>query len=492
MQTESATVTREPTRRLRIAVAVCAGGLALAGQFAQAAEWTRSASMSVGGVYSDNVELDSRNEKDEVYGVVTPSVSLQGKGARANVGVNAAMEMNSRSSGGTGNFNPYLNGTGDVELIEDFFYTDVFARAGQTTTDPFRASSNRAVTENENTTTTYSYGITPSIRKRLGGFATFSASTQWDQQFSANDDFDDSSEQSYRASLASGEDFSRVSWGVNGERRITDYQNNAGGGQGQDDQYSSVNIPLGYRLSRKWQLTSSVGHEWQDYDAQSSNRDDDTWDVGVVWTPSPRTSLNVGYGDQYFDNTPRLDFSHRSKRMTFRASYDRTLTTSRDLRARELDFGPNNPFGVPFDPRTGAPVPVSGNRGFLDSGSVIDERFQASVAIQGHRTTLTLRGEHSEQTREDNTDEGTFDDVYLTATRALSSKLNLNGGVTWEGDEDPDGLTADTMRYHVGLDRELGPRTTLSFYYEYSDRDSERVDDDYTENRVNLYLTFTL
>ncbi|MBK9469987.1 MAG: TIGR03016 family PEP-CTERM system-associated outer membrane protein [Gammaproteobacteria bacterium] len=335
---------------------------------------------------------------------VMPSVSLQGKGARANVGVNAAMEMNSRSGGGTGNFNPFLNANGDVELIEDFFFTDVFARAGQTTTDPFRAASDTSLTENENTSTTYSYGITPSIRRRLGSFATFNASARWDQQFSANDDFDDSTQRLYNASLLSGDDFSRLSWGVTGEHRITEYENNAGGGDRQDDQYSNVRLPLGYRISRKWQLTSSVGREWQDYDAQSSDRDDDTWDVGVVWTPSPRTSLNVGYGDRYFDNAPRLDFSHRSKRVTLRASYDRTLTTTRDLRARELDFGPDNPFGLPFDPGTGQPIPVSENRGFLDSGSVIDERFDASVAVQGaahdaHAARQPLRADAGRQHR---------------------------------------------------------------------------------------------
>jgi uncharacterized protein (PEP-CTERM system associated) len=481
-----------PFRRGRFALATCAAGLCLLPGTALAAEWTRGANMSVGAVYSDNVELESRNEQDDLYGVVMPSLSLQGTGARANLNLDAALEMNSRSGGGTGNYNPYLNADGEAEFIEDFFYTSVFARAGQTTTDPFRASSDSSLTENENTGTTYSYGVEPSIRTRLGSFATFNASTRWDQQVSANDDFDDSAQQDYRASLRSGPDFSRLSWGIDGNHRITDYDDNAGGGNGQDDEYSSVTIPLGYRLSRKWQLTASVGREWQDYDAQESDRDDDTWDVGMVWTPTTRTSLNVGYGDRYFDNTPRFDFSHRSKRTTIRASYDRTLTTTRDLRARELDFGQDNPFGLPFDPSTGQPIPISENRGFLDSGSVIDERLQASIALQGRVTTLTLRGQRSEQTREDNSDEGTFDDLNLDLSRALSSKLSLSLGARWEGDEDPDGLTADTMRYYLGLSRQLGLRTSMSFNYQYSDRDSERVDDDYTENRVSLNMTFTL
>ena len=474
----------------RLAVAVCAGGLSLLSQLAIAAEWTRSASMSVGQVYSDNVELASENENSDFYSTVMPTVSLQGQGARASVGVNAAMEMNNRSGGGTGNFNPLLNATGNAELIEDFFFTDVFARAAQTTTDPFQGSSRTSLSANENASTTYSYGIAPSVRRRLGGFATFNAGTQWDEQISANDDFDDSTQQNFNASLTSGTDFTRLSWGLVGEHTITDYSNNASAGEGQDDQYSSLSVPLGYRISRKWQLTSSVGREWRDYDADTSSRDDDTWDAGVVWTPSPRTSLTVGYGDQYFDNSPHFDFSHRSKRTTLRASYERTLTTSRDLRARTSSFGAENPFGLPFDPVTGQPIPLSGNRAFLDSGSIIDERFEASVAIAGKRTTLTLSGTQSQQTREDNSDEGTFNDLGLNFGRSLSGKLSLNGGVTWEGDEDPDGLTADTMIYDLGLNRRLGANTNLSFTYSYSDRDSERPDDDYTENRVFLNLTF--
>ncbi len=478
-------------RPSRLAIAICAGGLAFLSDMALAAEWTRSASVSVGQVYSDNVELETEDENSDFFSTVMPSVSVQGKGARASVDLNAAVEMNDRSGGG-GNFNPLLNATANAELIEDFFYTDVFARANQTVTDPFQASSNTALSSNENTGTTYSYGVAPSIRKRLGSFATFNASTQWDEQVSSNDDFDDSTEQRYNASLLSGPDFSRLSWGVIGEHTTTEYDNNAGAGDGQDDEYSEVRVPLGYRINRKLQLTAAAGHEWRDYDAATGNDDDNTWDAGFVWTPTARTSLNAGYESQYGDESPRVDFSHRSKRTIFRASYERQLTTSRDLRARETAFSSDNPFGLPFDPATGQPLPVSGNNNFLESGSFIDERFEASLAIQGKRTNVTLTGSQSQQTREDNDEEGTFNDVGLNLSRALSGKLSLNGGVTWEGDEDPDGLTSDTMRYYVGLNRQLGVNTNLSLYYSYNDRDSERLDDDYTENRVFLNLTFDL
>ncbi len=152
-------------RRKSLALAVCAAGLCLLQGTALAAEWTRSASVSVGQVYSDNVELESEDENSDFFSTVMPSVSVQGKGARASVDLNAAVEMNDRSGGG-GNFNPLLNATANAELIEDFFYTDVFARANQTVTDPFQASSNTALSSNENTGTTYKLWHQPSIRKR--------------------------------------------------------------------------------------------------------------------------------------------------------------------------------------------------------------------------------------------------------------------------------------------------------------------------------------
>jgi len=249
---------------------------------------------------------------------------------------------------------------------------------------------------------------------------------------------------------------------------------------------------VGYRINRQWQLTGSVGHEWQDYDAYTSQRDDDTWDAGVVWTPSARTSLNLGYGDRYFGNAPRVNFTHRSKRTTFTATYDRTLTTSRDIRAQQRDVGVQNPFGLPYDPVTGRPLPASNNQTFLNSGSIIDERFETSLSVQGNRTTVTLSGSHSNQTREDNSEDGTFDDLYLNLSRSLSRTLSIYGGTTWEQDEDDNGATADTMRYYLGLSKEVGPRTSLGFNYSYSDRNSQTPDDSYKENRVYLNVTYNL
>ena len=481
---------RGPARGLLLAAGMT--GAMLLGDGAQAAEWTRGATLSVGEVYSDNVDLTSENEKSDFYTTAMPTVSLSGKGARASVNVNAAMEMNDRG-GGTGHFNPLLNATGQTELIEDFFYTDVFARASQATTDPFRGSGRgSSLSANENASTTYEYGVSPSIRKRLGGFATFNASTQWDEQISANDDFDDSTEQTFNASLLSGTDFTRLSWGVTGEYTTTDYANNAGSGDGQNDEYAEVRVPLGYRINRKLQLTAAAGHEWRDYDAATGNDDDNTWDASFVWTPSARTTLNAGYESQYGDESPRVDLTHRSKRTTFKASYERDLTTSRALRTRSDPFGTDNPFGLPFDPTTGQPLPLSPDRTFLEAGSIIDERFESSIAVQGKRTTLTLSGSHSQQKREDNADEGIFDDATVSLSRALSGKTTLTGSVTWEGDEDPDGLTSDSMYYDLGITRKLGVKTNLSFWYTYSDRKSDRPDDDYTENRAFLNLTFEL
>jgi uncharacterized protein (PEP-CTERM system associated) len=475
----------------RLAVAVCAMGLCMMSGAVIAAEWTRSASLNVGQIYTDNVELASENEKDDLITVVRPTVSASGEGARASVDVNAALEFNDLS-GGSDNFVPLVNAQGNAELIENFFYTDVFARSNRVRTDPFRRSGDTALNEAENAETTYMYGISPYVQRRLGGFAEFQSRYRTDRQISADDGFDDSTQQEFNVSFVSGDDFTRLDWGLYGNTRTTDYSNNAGTGRGQDNDYSSADLRLGYRLNRQWRLTSSVGHEWREYDAETQDRDDNTWYAGFVWTPNSRTSLNVGYGDRYFENKPRFDLSWRKKRIELRAKYEHLLTDTRSVRGLNNDFSGTNPFGEPFDPVTGEPVPVSRNLTFQDAGLVSDERTEASIALQGMRTRIRLTGRHSEQTRGDTGEEAIFDDILLNANRRLSSKLSLNAGMTWEGDEDESGLTSDTLRYFLGLNRQLGARTSMAVNYSYAERDSQRPDDDFEENRIYVNFTFTL
>ena len=490
---QAKTGARVRTRMRLCTLAVVAGAsLGLLAGTATAAEWTRGASLSVGGIYTDNARLTPDHERSDFITVVRPSASLVGRGARASVVLSGALEFNDLG-GDSDNVNPFLNALGNVELVEDFLFIDAYARAYQTTVDPFRAYGDTPLNRAENSETAYMWGISPYLRKRFGSFANFEARYRTDDQISADNRFDDSTQQHLSASLTSGSDFGRIDWGLHAQQRRTEYSNNAGTGRGQDNEFSDADLRLGYRLNRQWRLTSSVGHEKHEYDAASRDRNRTTWSAGFVWTPNPRTSLAVSQEHRSFNNKPRVDFSWRKRHLNFHASYEYTLNDTRSLRARAGDLFGSDPLAPPqYDPVTGEPLPLSRDLTFLNAGMVADERFQSSLTLTGLRSTLTLNGRHSKQTREDSGEQAIFDDFSVRATRKLSRTLSLNGGVLWGRDEDNGGAQADTLRYSVGLSRQLGVHSSVALNYSHSERDSDRPLDDYTENRVYVNFMFTL
>lgn len=456
---------------------------------AAAAQWSRSASLSVGAIYTDNAELAPDHERSDIFTVVRPSVSLLGRGARASLMLNGALEFNDLG-GDSDNVNPYLNTLGNVELLDDFLFIDAYARAYQSTVNPFRAYGDTPVNRAENSETTYVWGLSPYLKKRFASFANFEARYRADEQTSANDRFDDSTQRHFTASLVSGTDFGRIDWGLHGQQRETDYDNNAGTGYGQSNKLSDVDLRLGYRLNRQWRLTSSAGHEWREYDAALRDRDRDTWSVGFVWTPNPRTSLALSREHRSFSNKPRVDFSWRKRHLQFRAGYQYTLDDTRSIRGLGSGIF-DDPLTPGYDPVTGEPLPISPDLTFRNAGLVANERFNSSLQITGLRSTLTLSGRHSKQTREDTAEQAIFDDLSLRLTRSLSRTLSLNAGVLWGRDEDESGRQADTMRYQLGATRQLGLHSSVALNYTHSQRDSDRPSDDYTENRLYVNFMFT-
>lgn len=467
-----------------LSFSVLAGGL-------HAAEWSRSASLSVGGVYTDNRRLTPDHEKSDLYGVVRPSVALTGSGARASLMVNGALELNTRSGNGD-RIIPFLNANANAELLEDFLFVDVFAQAYQSTIDPFRAYGDTAQNDAENSETTYSWGVSPYIQKRFGSFASFQARYRTDDQISNRNRFDDSRQQSLDASLVSGPDFGRFDWGLYTNKRWTDYSNNAGTGRGHDDEYSSADLRIGYRLNRQWRLTASAGHEWREYDAALRDRDDNTWSVGFVWTPNPRTSLSVSQERRNFGNNPRVDFRWRKRHLDFHASYEHSLTDTRSIRALPGNIMGADPSLPQYDPVTGELLPILHDRTFLNAGMVADDRYSTGLTLNGLRSTLSLNATRSKQQREDTREDATFDDLTLNLSRRLSRTLSINVGAMWSRDEDGNDQRADTRRWIVGLTRQLGVRTSVSMNYTHSKRDSDRLLDDYTENRVYVNFLFAL
>ncbi len=462
-------------------------GIALLPGVSSAAEWSVTKGVTTSLTLTDNTHLTEGGKKSEVIASAAPKLTFTGKGARANVKFAGSVEIDDQGRGND-SINPRIQADADAELMEDLFYIDANARVSQYALNPYTSGGDDTTSDSGNVTTTYSYSISPYIKRRLKGYADLEARYTYDQLYHTSDQAAGSSAQSVALSLDSGKKFQRFSWGLKGDYRKVDAKSNA------DSDNKSADASFGYRFDRSVMARASVGKEWNDYTTTRSDTGGARWDAGLVWTPSPRTSLDIGYGERFFGSTPSFDFTHRSRRSTFNAKYSKELTDSRSLIMEQELYYLIDEFGnVVVDPVTGDPLIVARDVAVINDSTLVNERFNASYTLKGKRTTLKLKADHSKQIYQDVNDSGSkLMGLSIALDRQLDGKTSANTDVSWRRSETSGGSQADTASVKVGLKRELGQKSNLRVNYRHTERDSDTAGDSYDENRVTVALDIDL
>ncbi len=463
-------------------------GLLLYSVSSPAAEWRSSASINTSAVYTDNVNLVSTGKESDLTPTLTPSISLHGKGARANVDVTAAAEINGQG-GSNDSINPRLQADAKAELLERIAFIDLNATATQNSIEPLSTSGSGNLNNRGNKTTSYSYKISPYLKSRFKGLADTELRYTYNGLNHSEGSVGDTTSESVNLSIDSGSDFKLFSWGVNASNKTTDDD------QGQISELSSLDFNLGYQFNRKWRVTGSIGTESNDFSSTQSSTDGSRWDLGAVWTPNERTVFDFGFGDRFFGNTKRFTITHKSKRSSLTASYSQELTDSSTLLSEQVIFQVVDVFGQPIlDPVTGDPLLLSQNISTINNSTFVNDQLSVNYSLKGRRTTFNLTGNLSEQTYQDSTREVSTLSLGASINRKLSGKVSGDVGLNWNESEEKGTAStqSDTWRLSAGISQELGPKTNLRFNYSYTDRNSNQSTDSYEENRLSLTLNHTL
>ncbi len=463
--------------------------LALYASSGNAGEWKAKSNVVFSEIYTDNIKLQESGEDSDFISVIRPGFDVEGKGRRANMSMRAAFEFNDLG-GGADALNPRIRGDGSVELLEDFFFLEGDIYSNQSQIDPFGAAGNSSLNKTENTTTTYDYSVSPFVVHRFAQFADLKLRYTFDDQINKSDELSDSTQNSVVLTLNSGPEFGRINWGLTSDYKKTKFDGGGYLNQNADSERYSSSIKVGYRFDRKWQLSGTLGQEWNDYQTYNNeDTDDQFWDVGVLWTPNKRASVDLGYGQHFYSTTPRLKLTYQVRHSVVSVSYSRTLTDTRSERRNADFFANQDVFGDLVDPITGEPLFLTDNVTFRDQGIFTNELFDSSWTLKGRRTSLTLFFKESKQIREDVDGDQTFTTTGIRLSRDLSSKLSATSRITWDERESTAGDQADTSRFYLSLDRQLTPKTSVGLAYSFSDRDSELPSDNYKENRVSVNLS---
>ena len=459
-------------------------GLLFTPETSHAAEWSLFENLSIGGIYTDNVDLVEEDEESEVIGVITPSVLLRGVGRRATVDLAASLIFN------TSDDNPILpryRAFVGTELVKNNLFFDAIATADQGQIDPFKPAGSPVANQTGNFTTIYRYTLNPYFVSRLNGFADLNIDYNYSDYLFSDDDVEPRTQQTLRANLFTDAGSSKVTWGLDGSYRKTEYDDDTQA----DSTRAYADAVLRYQLNRKWRFAGSMGTESNNYGSENQDSENDfRWYLESRWTPNSRNAFTVRHGGRFFGPYTNLYFSHSARKSRFRLEYTTELNDpSDDLSERNI-LPTTDLSGQPDNPFTNGPfVQPNDFIDLTDNGVSVLDRFRAFYTLTGKRTGLDLVGQYEKRDYLDSSRETIFSRAWAGIRRDLTRKYSVRTRLSWASvEEKSTNNNSETWRFLLGLTRPVLRKSGLTFLYTYADRKSDSPDDSYVENRVALFF----
>ena len=298
--------------------------LALSGS-AWASDWKFGASIAGSETYTDNVTLGaSGGKKSDFITTVTPTITAKKHGARLKVDASYSNQNLAYANDSSRNTtNHQLNARANAELFEDEIFLDATASISQAATSLLGASGVDNTSATGNLTSVRATTISPYWVHRFGSTATLNARYTVSEVGNSSSQFSDSTNTGTNLSLASGSAFGRVSWGLNFSEQTADYQDRS------DTSFTSTSASLGYLISTRLRLTGMVGSNKNSYASSTGAATGGSfWNITGSWAPSTRTSLDLGFGHQYYGKTWNMAFKTRGSHSSWTADYAESVSTS--------------------------------------------------------------------------------------------------------------------------------------------------------------------
>ncbi len=475
---------------------VLALALLLSSAVAFSAEWDNKAGAAASVTFTDNVYQSESNETSDLIPIISPFWNISGQGGGATLDIIGSFDVKD-PGGDQAENNLSLLADANAELVERILFMDAKVTSSQNAINPLAAGGTSGLGKSDNRTTTQTVTLNPYVIGRIKNHANFQASYAYSYVTSSEIDNGDTRSRDLNLSLTSGTSFGPLLWGLNASDRTTDAQTGTSTGN------SSLSANLGYQLNRNWQINGLVGKEWTDYTSNGSTGGNN-WELGTIWTPSVRTSVDVGYGRRFSGPSGHLNLSHRSRRSLLTASYSQEVTdNSEQLSNKEiyaLESTIRQRYGIPdyisldsigiVDKQTGQFTSLSdiyGLNNLNNNAQFLNDKFSLRYTLQGKRTTLSVGGNYTKQTS-GNASETIGTGLDATITRDISGQLSATAGLSLDRIEQSDGSQSDVWNLNLGLSRKLTERTTLNLNVVHAKRESDSANDSYDENRIGLSL----
>jgi uncharacterized protein (PEP-CTERM system associated) len=303
--------------------AICVSVLGtLAAMSATAETWHVTPSVSIEETLTDNVNLVSSSAAQaDLATQITPGFSVVEKGAHTSLSgfVSLPALIYVRTGSENDKVYPAVNLVGNVEAVENLFYIDAVANVSQEYLSPFGSRPGSLVTASANRYTNQTYTLSPYLKGvspgnlsyELRDTNTWTKGTQ--SAVSTNDSYtNDAVGKIARDPVPWG-------WSVEFDRSSVKFP----------DQAALVTqlerVRLSNQIDPQVQLFGGVGYEDDHYIFADFH--DATYNVGVHWRPTDRTTLDADWEHRFFGSSYHVVFEHRRPLSVWSVRATRDVTT---------------------------------------------------------------------------------------------------------------------------------------------------------------------
>ena len=484
---------------------------------AHAATWSFDPRISVEETYTDNVFLDSSNERDDFITEITPGINITGSGRNLQLDFDYQLQnlLYADDSDLNDEFSQ-LRATLESELIDDHLFFEADANIGQANISNQGRQANNNLNVTGNRTDTKLYRLTPIYRHSLGGIVdaelryTFSS-------VKIDTGAGDSETDDFNIRLNNGRRFNRFNWSVAYRKSESDRSNT--GQANADTDFESTNANLTIPLTQKYSFIVEAGSENSQFTTNQDRPDGEYIAAGigyrpnsrfllevvggerdrltVNWQPSSRTSMQFTYNRQDFGSNPGDTFNallkHNTRRSTWEIRYRDETTTTQDVllndRASVLIDNNGDPI---LDPITNDPIIVNLDGLNLRNDVFNRKRLDASVSYNTGKSTFRLQLFNEDRDSEvgQGTEKGTG--TNFTWNWRFAPRTESIFTANWRTDETGVSTTeSDFFDASLNLVRRVSRRTTANVLIRHSDRDSDDDLNNYTENRLTAGVRST-
>ena len=470
--------------------------------------------------WSDNVNV-GRSQNQKSSGVITelaPGINIDARTSRLRAYVDYSLlgQYYTQPSGYSRTRNA-LNAFGRLEAVEDWMFVEFSGVISQQTISAFGTQTPTSSYNNDNSTETATFRVSPYIRGRLFSEIDYLLRYNRSTTQASTARVSDVELSEWAGQIKGGTAFQNLKWSVDATQQTADYS------LGRKTDAERLYGTATYTLLPQFRVSASAGRESNNY-ASQEQESKNTSGYGFDWTPGERTRLSVFKEKRFFGDGHRINFNHRFplSSVTFSDTKDVTVLPNQfstvgmgtvfdlffQICSQQLANDPTlsaNPTLLDIEAArcantlaglAGASPNMQLTSSFLSSRATVQRRQQLAFAIQGARNVLTVMFNRNES-QTIMASNAVADDYLLNNINEIKQtgySINLGHKLTPESSlnilatrqnsvgSGSTSIKTTTTMYQANLISKLGPKTTGSVGLRRMEFDSSA--NPYTENAL--------